>query len=95
MAAACGLRVPETLITSSPQQVREFVDEIDGPVVYKPMSPGALLAPNGPRAVYATLLDPATVDKWLDAEAVRVTANQFQRYIPGALADLFLGEGAS
>ncbi|HSZ30218.1 MAG TPA: hypothetical protein VK784_10750 [Pseudonocardiaceae bacterium] len=88
LAAACGLRVPETLITSLPEQVREFVTEIDGPVVYKPMSPGALRASNTPRAVYATLLDPATVEEWLDPEALGVTANQFQRYIGDKDADL-------
>lgn len=88
LAAACGLSVPETLITSSPEQVREFVTEIDGPVVYKPMSPGALWASDAPRAVYATLLNPATVEEWLDPEALGVTADQFQRYIADKDADL-------
>ncbi|MGQ0774971.1 MAG: MvdC/MvdD family ATP grasp protein [Pseudonocardiales bacterium] len=81
LAAACGLRVPETLISSSPEQVRDFVAAQGGPVVYKPMSPGALRDSDAPRAVYATLLDPTTIEKWLDAGAVGVTANQFQRYI--------------
>lgn len=88
LAAACGLRVPQTLISSSPEQVRRFVTEVDAPVVYKPMSPGALRTPGGPRAVYATLLDPAAVEEWLDAEAIGVTANQFQRYIADKDADL-------
>lgn len=88
LAAACGLRVPETLITSSAEQVREFVTEIDGPVVYKPMSPRALRASDAPHVVYATLLDPATVEEWLDPEALGVTANQFQRYIADKDADL-------
>ncbi|MGH3718892.1 MAG: ATP-grasp ribosomal peptide maturase [Pseudonocardiaceae bacterium] len=88
LAAACGLRVPETLISSSPDQVRAFVAELDAPVVYKPMSPGALRTPGAPRAVYATLLDPATIDAWLDADAIGVTANQFQRYIADKDADL-------
>lgn len=88
LAAACGLRVPETLISSSPDQVREFVAELDGPVVYKPMSPGALRTPGEPRAVYATLLDPATVNEWLSEGAIGVTANQFQRYIADKDADL-------
>ncbi len=88
LAAACGLRVPETLISSSPEQVREFVTTLGGPVVYKPMSPGALRATGTPCAVYATLLDPATVEEWLDAGAVGVTANQFQRYIADKDADL-------
>jgi hypothetical protein len=76
------------LISSSPEQVREFVAALDAPVVYKPMSPGALGVPEQPRVVYATLLNPATVDEWLDAEAVGVTANQFQRYIADKDADL-------
>jgi len=59
LAAACGLRVPQTLISSSSEQVRRFVAELGAAVVYKPMSPGALRMPGGPRAVYATLLDPA------------------------------------
>lgn len=88
LAAACGLRVPQTLISNSPEQVRRFVAEVNAPVVYKPMSPGALRMPRGPAAVYATPLDPAAVEQWLDAEALRVTANQFQRYIADKDADL-------
>jgi hypothetical protein len=89
LAAACGLCVPETLISNSPEQVRGFVAALNGPVVYKPMSPGALRASDGPpRAVYATLLDPATVEEWLDEGAVGVTANQFQRYIADKDVDL-------
>ncbi len=42
--------------------------------------------------MYATLLDPATVEDWLDAGAVGVTANQFQRYIADKDADLRVGE---
>lgn len=52
------------------------------------MSPGSRRALDAPRAVYATLLDPATVEDWLDAEALSVTANQFQRYIVDKDADL-------
>lgn len=88
LAAACGLRIPETLITSSPEQVRDFVATLDAPVLYKPMSSGALRTPQAPRVVYATPLDPATLQQWLDAEAVGVTANQFQRYIADKDADL-------
>ncbi|MGH3911899.1 MAG: MvdC/MvdD family ATP grasp protein [Pseudonocardiaceae bacterium] len=88
LAAACGLHVPETLISSSPDQVRGFVAALGGPVVYKPMSPGALRDADVSRAVYATLLDPAMVGEWLDAGAIGVTANQFQRYITDKDADL-------
>ncbi|MGH3571746.1 MAG: MvdC/MvdD family ATP grasp protein [Pseudonocardiaceae bacterium] len=88
LAAACGLRVPETLISSSPEQVREFVAALDAPVVYKPMSPGALRAPDQPRVVYATLLESATVDDWLDAAAIGMTAHQFQRYVADKDVDL-------
>ncbi len=84
LAAACGLRIPETLITNSPEQVRDFVAALDAPVLYKPMSSGALRTPGAPRVVYATLLD----EQWLDAEAVGVTANQFQRYISDKDVDL-------
>lgn len=88
LAAACGLRVPETLITSSPEEVRDFVTALDAPVVYKPMSPGALRTPDAPRVVYATLLESARLQQWLDSEAVGVTANQFQRYVADKDADL-------
>lgn len=88
LAAQCGLRVPEKLISNSPQQVREFVAALDAPVVYKPMSPGALRAPDQPRVVYATLLESATVEEWWDAEAIGVTAHQFQRYIADKDVDL-------
>ncbi|MGH3684759.1 MAG: MvdC/MvdD family ATP grasp protein [Pseudonocardiaceae bacterium] len=88
LAAACGLRVPETLISSSPDQVREFLAALGAPVVYKPMSPGALREPSHPRVVYATLLEPATIEEWWDAEAIAVTAHQFQRYIADKDVDL-------
>lgn len=88
LAAACGLRVPETLISSSPEQVRGFVAALDEPVVYKPMSPGVLWDADTPRAVYVTLLDPTAIEEWLDAGVVGVTANQFQRYIADKDADL-------
>lgn len=88
LAAACGLRIPETLISSSPEQVRGFVAALGGPVVYKPMSPGALRDSDAQRAVYATVLDPSMVEEWMDAAAIGVTANQFQRYIVDKEADL-------
>lgn len=73
---------------SHPGRIADASAAIGGPVVYKPMSPGALWDAGASRTAYATLLDPATVGEWLGEGAIGVTANQFQRYIADKDADL-------
>lgn len=88
LAAACGFRLPRTLISNDPGQVQAFADEIAGPLVYKPLSSGILREPDGLRAIYATRLDAADVDGWLDSDAIRLAPHQFQECVTSKAYDL-------
>lgn len=35
VAAECGMRVPRSLVTNVAAEVRDFADEVGGPIVYK------------------------------------------------------------
>ncbi|HEY2577570.1 MAG TPA: ATP-grasp ribosomal peptide maturase [Streptosporangiaceae bacterium] len=65
-AVACGLEIPETLITSDPARAHQWATMLDKPIIYKPMSgawPGGAGTPRmlytSPVADLADLLDPA------------------------------------
>jgi hypothetical protein len=45
VAEQCELRTPRTLVTNVGEAAREFVAELGGSVIYKPMSPGVLAEP--------------------------------------------------
>ncbi len=93
LAAACGFRLPRTLISNDPDRLREFAKEIAGPLVYKPLSSGILRAPDGLRAIYATRIEAADVeaadvDDWLDPAAIRLAPHQFQECVTDKAYDL-------
>lgn len=88
LAAACGFRLPRTLISNNPDRLREFAKEIAGPLVYKPLSSGILREPDGLRTIYATRIEAADVDNWLDPAAIRLTPHQFQECVTGKAYDL-------
>jgi len=87
-AAACGFRLPRTLISNDPDQVRAFAEEIAGPLVYKPLSSGILREPDGLRVIYATRIEAADVDDWLDPDAIRLAPHQFQECVTAKAYDL-------
>ena len=39
-AIEMGLRVPKTLISNTPQEIRDFYNDCNGGVIYKPLTPG-------------------------------------------------------
>jgi len=80
-AVACGFRIPRTLITNDPSQVRTFAEDVGSPLVYKPLSAGFLQEPDGLRVIYAVRLDSAEVDAWLEPEAIRLAPHQFQEWV--------------
>jgi ATP-grasp ribosomal peptide maturase len=88
LAASCGFRLPRTLVSNDPNRVREFAHEIRGPLVYKPLSSGILREPDGLRAIYATRIEAAEVDDWLDADAIRLAPHQFQECVTAKVYDL-------
>jgi len=87
-AAACGFRLPRTLISNDPDKVRAFAEQIAGPLVYKPLSPGILREPDGLRAIYTTRIEAADIDDWLDPEAIRLAPHQFQECVTSKAYDL-------
>lgn len=77
IAAACGLRVPRTLITNDPQQARDFARNIGGQLVCKSLHGGQLQHDDGSRnGVPTRLVDPNEID-----DSVRLTAHLFQEWI--------------
>jgi len=84
-ARQMGFRVPASIVTNSPDEVRRFRERIGGPVIFKAMSTPTLAADDveaGQRiagALSTTLVDDAMLD---DLDAVRELSCHFQEYIP-------------
>lgn len=73
-AKRCGFRIPDTLITQSPDEVRSFYQKHLGRVVFKPVAgtPGPL--------IFTQFLS----DQHLDAlDAIRCCPAIYQEFIPG------------
>lgn len=78
VARRCGLRVPDTLVTNSPDAVRAFAKDIPGPLATKNLS-GAAIAESGRiKAVWTRRLEPHDLD---DLRGVETTAHQFQAFV--------------
>jgi ATP-grasp ribosomal peptide maturase len=88
LAAACGFRLPRTLISNDPGRVREFAYDIAGPLVYKPLSSGILREPDGFHVIYTNRIEAADIDSWLDPDAIRLAPHQFQEYVTEKAYDL-------
>jgi glutathione synthase/RimK-type ligase-like ATP-grasp enzyme len=84
-AARMGFRIPDSLITNVPDEVRRFRGDIAGDMVFKAMSSPMLAAERvavGQRTVgqlSTTIVDQAMMD---NAEAVAEMPCHFQQYIP-------------
>lgn len=78
VAVESGLRVPRSLVTTVADEVRAFAREVGGPIVYKSLSTGLVVEPDGLKIVYTTLVDPAD----LDAVAIGLCPHLFQEWVP-------------
>lgn len=84
-ARRMGFRVPASIVTNSPDEVRRFRERIAGPVIFKAMSTPTLAADDidaGQRiagALTTTIVDDAML---ADLDAVRELSCHFQEYIP-------------
>ncbi|MFE4611610.1 ATP-grasp ribosomal peptide maturase [Streptomyces niveus] len=80
-AARCGLSIPETLITNHPDEARAFVGSLPGRVAaYKALgTQGASGIDGEPYALWTNKVGVAEI-----TDAVRLTAHQFQEWIPKA-----------
>src|SRR5262249_12930134 len=54
-AAACGLAVPDTIVTNDPGQAAKFVAHV-GAAVYKPLTPVGITESDTHRVVFTTLV---------------------------------------
>jgi len=61
-AANCGLLIPETLVSNSPEDAQAFVDKFSGRIVAKALYAGFLEAEGEPRFIYATQPSPESLE---------------------------------
>ncbi|MEU3627874.1 hypothetical protein BS329_40250 [Amycolatopsis coloradensis] len=79
LAARCGLRVADTLITNSPDTVVEFAD--DGPFITKMLGAVSIVEAGVREFAHTEPVDTTTPE---DLRDVALTAHQYQRWIPKA-----------
>ncbi|HEV7506559.1 MAG TPA: hypothetical protein VGS07_16780 [Thermoanaerobaculia bacterium] len=79
-AAAIGLRMPETLYTNSPAEVRSFIRAKAGKVIYKPFLPTVWSDGTHSFTPYTTILSEET----LVDDSLRQTPGIFQELVPKA-----------
>lgn len=79
MAAECGLRVPKTLITNVPAEVRSFAEDLHGfSLIYKPLSSVRVRDEHDDAALYTSLVPLEDQDD----PRIALTAHLFQEWIP-------------
>ncbi|MFD9789408.1 ATP-grasp ribosomal peptide maturase [Streptomyces sp. NPDC059070] len=77
-ARECGLTIPPTLITNSPDAVRAFAGDIPGPLICKPVASPVFIEGNQLRTVYTRRL---TQDDLADLTGINTTAHLFQAWM--------------
>lgn len=81
VAARCGLRVPDTLVTNRPDEVERFRAAHLGGVVVKHLGLASIAEQGGRRALYTRLL---TDDDFGNLSGVEHTMHQFQAWVDKA-----------
>ncbi|MFE6335230.1 ATP-grasp ribosomal peptide maturase [Streptomyces sp. NPDC057798] len=76
-ARSCGLRIPATLITNRPDDVRAFAAEVGGPIVCKPVASPVLIEGGRLKTVYTRCLDEKDLE---DLRGIDTTAHLFQAW---------------
>ncbi|MFI6730984.1 ATP-grasp ribosomal peptide maturase [Streptomyces atratus] len=76
-ARTCGLRIPPTLITNRPEDVRTFAETV-GEVVYKPVASPVLIEDGQLKSVYTRRL---RRDDLKDLRGIETTAHLFQAWV--------------
>ncbi|MEI5103236.1 hypothetical protein RB200_37765 [Streptomyces sp. PmtG] len=80
-ARSCGLTIPPTLITNSPDAVRSFCADTSGPIICKPIATPVLVEGGELKTVYTRRVPQADLD---DLRGIDTTAHLFQAWIPKA-----------
>ena len=74
-ARACGLEVPDTIVTNDPAEATKFVASA-GRAIYKPLTPAGITEADTHRVVFTTMVSPGDVD-----ESIRLTAHLLQVWV--------------
>ncbi|MFD9074960.1 RimK domain-containing protein, partial [Streptomyces lasiicapitis] len=77
-ARGCGLAIPPTLITNSPDAVRAFASDIRGPIICKPIASPVFIEEDTLKTVYTRRLNED------DLSGLDTTAHLFQAWIDKA-----------
>ncbi|WP_410659567.1 ATP-grasp ribosomal peptide maturase [Amycolatopsis sp. lyj-112] len=78
-AARCGLTVTDTLVTTVPESVAEFVS--GGDTITKAFGAAAIIEEGGRKTTFTA---PVTANDIADLRGLEVATHQFQRWIPKA-----------
>ncbi|MCD9143631.1 ATP-grasp ribosomal peptide maturase [Streptomyces albireticuli] len=77
-ARECGLTIPPTLITNTPDTVRAFAGDTGGPLICKPVATPAFIEGGQLKIVYTRKLTAHDLD---DLTGIDTTAHLFQRWV--------------
>lgn len=78
-AIQLGFEIPRTLVTNDSADARKFIRSVQGNVVVKTLSGGAVLDEENPTAIFTNILKPDAVKH---LKEVRFTPTLFQEYVP-------------
>jgi hypothetical protein len=78
-ATACGLAIPDTLVSNDPTRIRSFLRGHGGAIIYKPLRPALWNGATGLASVFTSLI---TEDVLPDDDVLRLTAGIFQPLVP-------------
>ncbi|MFI7576599.1 MvdC/MvdD family ATP grasp protein [Micromonospora sp. NPDC049497] len=82
LAKQFGMRVPRTLLTNDPAEVKALVESADRPIVYKALTGGVIHYPGAfPSGLYTTVVGDEILTH---ADRVRHTVCMFQEYVDKA-----------
>ncbi|RKT85588.1 ATP-grasp ribosomal peptide maturase, SAV_5884 family [Saccharopolyspora antimicrobica] len=77
-AAACGLTVPDTLVTNAPTAVRRFAETVETGVVQKSFAANILTEDDKLKIAFTRRLDEAAL---ADLDGIGLTAHQIQQWV--------------
>lgn len=81
VARRCGLTVPDSQVTNTPDGVRDFARGVGGAMASKTLAAALLVESGRLQTAYTRRIKPAELD---DLAGVEATAHLFQRFLPKA-----------
>lgn len=78
LAQRCGFKLPKTLISNSPQDIKEFINHSNRKVIYKPFHPQCWADHDGLKIIYT---DKVTTDDLPSDEMLQIVPGIYQNYV--------------